>query len=98
MSMPLSFRSAARKEFTDAVAWYDAQRKGLGAAFVAAVNEMLGAVADQPYRYPAVYGDVREALVSRFPYCVYYRVKTNRIVIIAVFHGSRDPSIWQARA
>ena len=35
-----------------------------------------------------VFGDVREALVLRFPYCVYYRVKTDRVVVMAVFHTS----------
>ena len=50
-----------------------------------------------PDRYPVAEGDVREAAVSRFPYCVYYRVKPDRAVVVAVFHASRDPSIWQGR-
>jgi toxin ParE1/3/4 len=64
---------------------------------VAEVQQVLDTIAAQPDRYPVVSGDVREAPVSRFPYCVYYRGKPDRIVVIAVFHTSRDPAIWQGR-
>jgi plasmid stabilization system protein ParE len=97
MSLPLVFRSAAQAEFDDAAAWYESQRPGLGGDFVAQVQQVLDTIAGQPDRYSIASGDVREAPVSRFPDCVYYRVKSNRVVIIAVFHTSRDPSVWQGR-
>jgi toxin ParE1/3/4 len=97
MSLPLVFRSAAQAEFDGAVAWYETQRPGLGADFVAEVQQVLDTIANQPDRYPVASGDVREAPVSRFPYCVYYRVKPDRVVVISVFHTSRDPSVWQGR-
>jgi plasmid stabilization system protein ParE len=37
-------------------------------------------------------------LVRRFPYAVYYRVERERIAVVAVHHGKRDPSPWQSRA
>lgn len=97
MSLPLVFRPAAQAEFHDATAWYARQQPGLGSDFVAEVQQVLQTIADQPDRYPVVSGDVREAPVSRFPYCVYYRAKPNRVAIVAVFHTSRDPSVWQGR-
>lgn len=98
MSLPLVFRAAARAEFVDATAWHGNQAAGLGADFASEVQKVLDTIARQPQRYPIVSGDVREAPVSRFPYCVYYRVKAARIVVISVFHTSRDPAIWQSRA
>lgn len=98
MSLPLVFRPVAQAEFHAAAAWYEGQRPGLGSDFVAEVQQVLDNIANQPDRYPIASGDVREAPVARFPYCVYYRVKPNRAVVIAVFHTSRDPSIWQGRA
>jgi hypothetical protein len=41
---------------------------------------------------------VREALVSGYPYGVYYREEPNQVVILSVFQAARDPSIWQGRA
>ena len=97
MSLPLVFRSVAQAEFDGAAAWYEEQRPGLGSEFVAEVQQILDLIADNPERFPVASGDVREALASRFPYCVYYRIKTDRIVILAVFHTSGDPSVWQGR-
>jgi plasmid stabilization system protein ParE len=97
MSLPLVFRGAAQDEYDEAAVWYDGQA-GLGAAFEAEVQAVLDVIAGQPDRYPIVAGDVREAPVARFPYCVYYRVRTGRIVIISVFHTSRDPAVWQSRS
>jgi toxin ParE1/3/4 len=96
MSLPLVIRSAAQAEFDAAAVWYEGQRVGLGVDFVAEVQRTLDTISNQPDQYPVVLRDVREAPVARFPYCVYYRVKPDRIVMIAVFHSSRDPSIWQS--
>jgi plasmid stabilization system protein ParE len=97
MTLPLVFRPAAQTEFDDSVAWYESQQSGLGNDFVARVQQVIDTIANHPDRYPIVYDDVREAVVSRFPFCVYYRVKSDRLVVIAVFHTSRNPSIWQGR-
>ncbi len=98
MSFPLVFRAAAQKEFDQAAAWYEKQKAGLGAEYVDEIQRVLSRIADQADRSPVVWQDIREAPVPRFPYAIYYRVKATRIVIIAVFHCSRDPSLWQGRA
>jgi toxin ParE1/3/4 len=48
--------------------------------------------------YTAVYKDVRRVVAKRFPFSVYFRAEANRIVVLAIFHASRDPAIWLARA
>ena len=98
MSRRLVLRDAARAEFADAALWYENQRVGLGTEFVDEVERVFDNIAGQPDRYPVVSGHVREAPVSRFPYAIYYRVRPTAVVIIAVFHCSRDPGIWQGRA
>lgn len=98
MNLPLVLRAAARREFDEAAVWYEDQRSGLGSDFVDRVQNVLDKIAQQPDRYPVVSGDVREAPVSRFPYAIYYRAKADRVVILAVFHCSRDPAIWMRRA
>ncbi len=97
MNLPIVFRPAARFEFDEAADWYEQRRVGRGAAFAAAVREVLHRITEQPQFYAAVFEDVREALVPSYPYCVYYRVETNQVQVLAVFHTARDPSIWQSR-
>jgi toxin ParE1/3/4 len=98
MNLPIVFRRAARAEFDDAADWYEQRQAGLGDAFTAAVQQILAQISGQPSFYPQVYGDLREALVSGFPYCVYYREELGQVVVLSVFHTSRDPSVWQGRA
>jgi plasmid stabilization system protein ParE len=95
--MPVVFRHGARNEFDAAADWYEQRRPGRGAKFTAAVQTVLDRIAEQPDFYPQVFEDVREALVKKYPYCVYYRVESNQVVILAVFHTARDPSTWQRR-
>ena len=98
MSLRLVFRRAAQLEFDQAAWWYDGQRPGLGVEFVGEIQRILETIAEHPAQYPITDGDVRGAFVPRFPFCVYFRVKTNHVVIVAVFHTSREPSDWQGRS
>jgi len=98
MTLPVIFRRAARAEFDEAADWYEAHQAGLGAAFTRAVQQVLDRIAGQPDYYPEVQDCVREALVRGFPFCVYYREEPGGVLVLSVFHTSRNPSIWQSRA
>jgi plasmid stabilization system protein ParE len=98
MSLPVILRRLAQAEFDDAADWYDGRRAGRGAAFTAAVRRVLTAIAAAPDAYPEVHGDVREADVPGYPYVVYYRPEPAQVTVLAVFHTSRDPAVWQSRA
>lgn len=97
MSLPIVFRRAARAEFDEAHDWYEKHRTGLGEKFRERVQEVLDRIAVFPEIHQCIFKDVRRGLVRGFPYSVLYRVKANQIRILAVFHSSRDPAIWQAR-
>ena len=97
MTFAIAFRAAARREVVEAVAWYEAQRPGLGAEFLNEVERCIASVADRPELYAIVHGEIRRVVTRRFPYSLYYRVRQDRIVVLAVFHGRRQPRIWQAR-
>ncbi len=98
MSLPIVFRAAAEAEYIDAIAYYEAQQPGLGVAFEEEVQAVLDTISSQPDRYPVAHRDTREAPIKRFPYCVYYRVRPDRLVVIGVFHQSRNPAERQGRS
>jgi plasmid stabilization system protein ParE len=97
MTAPLSIRSEAEVEIQEAYDWYEAQRPGLGDEFLAAVRQALAAVERSPRQYPIVRGKVRRALLSHFPYSVLYLAEPENTVVIACFHGKRDPRRWYSR-
>ena len=36
-------------------------------------------------------------VTRRFPFAVYFRIRSDALVVLAVFHGRRDPTVWQRR-
>jgi plasmid stabilization system protein ParE len=98
MSLRVVFRRAARDEFESAATWYEEQRRGLGEEFVLEIGEAIERAAEHPERYSAVFGNVRRTVARRFPHAVYFRQRQTALVILAVFHGRRDPAIWMRRA
>ncbi len=98
MSLPVTFHRAASAEFIDASAWYETKRVGLAIEFMAEIDRCLSLTSEHPLQFAIVHEDIRRVVAYRFPYSVYFRAEKHRIVVLAVFHGSRAPTIWQSRA
>jgi len=77
--------------------WYDRQRIGLGGEFLEAVDGLLAQVGNSPEMHAAEFKEVRRGKVRRFPYVAYYRILTDRVEVLGVLHGNRDPRNWQSR-
>ncbi|MBI5041945.1 MAG: type II toxin-antitoxin system RelE/ParE family toxin [Gammaproteobacteria bacterium] len=97
MTLSVAFRRAAFRELVEAAEWYEERRAGLGIEFVAEINRAVELLANYPERFPLMHKDVRCVRVRRFPYSVFFRIETQRIVVLAVFHARRDPLVWQQR-
>ena|SRR5438128_5866701 len=97
MSLAIVFRPEAEADVLVARDWYEQQESGLGGAFSDSLNVALGRIELMPRMYAIVFRDTRRAKLKTFPYLIYYRVLADRIEIIAVLHGSRDPRLWQER-
>ncbi len=91
-------RPQAEAELHEAYDWYETQRPGLGEEFLLCVDACMAAIHHNPRLYPPIHGDVRRALMRRFPYGVFYVLGDEAITVLAVFHLSRDPRRWQQRA
>ena len=92
------FRPAAVEELREARDWYDAQRVGLGDELGEIVAHTLDRIAAHPDAFPEVMPSVRRAVISRFPYGIFYRRTPDALEVLAVFHHRRDPTIWRRRA
>lgn len=97
MSLSVVFRRIAKREFDDAISWYQDRREGLGREFSVAVEQQLGRIALSPNQFACVRGDVRRAVLQRFPYYRYFIVEEDRIVVLAIFHARRVPNQLENR-
>lgn len=62
------------------------------------INLAVELAAKHPERFPVKHEEIRCVQVRRFPCSVLFRPEAHRIVVLAVFHARRNPTIWQARA
>lgn len=97
MSLPVVLRQRARQEFDDGIDWYERQQPGLGVEFADRIQEVFDRISAMPEMYAEVRPDIRKAPARRFPYSIFFRIRANRIVVLAVFHNKRNPRSWQSR-
>lgn len=81
MTLKVVFRRAAQAEFDAAALRYDMQLPGLGAQFVSEISRAVDLAATHPERFSIRHVDIRRAPARRFPYSVFYRVESERIVL-----------------
>lgn len=92
----LIVRPQAEAELLAARDWYENQRDGLGQEFVD-VREAVSEAATRPLSFPTVHGEIRRAILRRFPYGVFFRIVTDEIIILGVIHGRRHSQQWKSR-
>ncbi len=94
MPLPLVFRRWVGRDLADAFTYYEEQAEGLGERFLGTVDSTFDAVERYPEMFAKVHGEVRRAIISQFPYAVFYRLEPRRVVIFRVLHTARDPKSW----
>jgi toxin ParE1/3/4 len=90
---------AAQAELDAAVDWYEARVEGLGLRFLLLVDQALREIQASPVTSPRWERDARfrKFVMQRFPYHVFYRELADRIDVIAIAHGAREPGYWLKR-
>ena len=97
MSLPVILRHEAEVDVQEARDQLEALRIGLGTQVLARVREVLARIEKMPELHGKVWQDVRAARLKQFRYIVYFIVLADRVEVLAVLHGARDPSSWQSR-
>jgi toxin ParE1/3/4 len=97
VSLPVILRHEAEVDVQEARDQLEALRVGLGTQVLARVREVLARIEKMPELHGKVWQDVRAARLKQFRYIVYFIVLADRVEVLAVLHGARDPSSWQSR-
>ena len=97
MTLPVVWLREADAELKQALAHYDGIRPELGVRFAEAVEEAVEAIVLAPFRFAVLNKGRRRVGVRRFPHGIFFIVEETRIIVIAFFHGKRDPKHWQMR-
>ncbi len=94
--MRIEFLDPAKRELTEAIAYYNEQSEGLGYRFAAEVKRTLSRIVQYPQAWTPISERTRRCRTSGFPYALIYQVREEVILIVAVMHLHRHPDSWRA--
>ncbi len=87
----------ASRELEDAALFYDQRVQGLGKRFLLRVEKAIEQILLFPEAAPIVGETVRQKVVDRFPYSLFYIFEKNAVFFVAVAHQKREPMYWKDR-
>ena len=89
------FTSAALKELTQATLYYEQRQNGLGTAFVDEVEATVNRILQFPTAWHQLSPRTRRCRTHRFPFGLFYQIRTDEILITSVMDLRRDPAKWR---
>lgn len=93
MKYSLIIRPEAENDLEQAFNWYEDKRIGLGYDFILQIDASFNFIKRNPEVNSIEYKGTRKYLVKRFPYKIIYLIDEEKIVILAVIHGKRNPDL-----
>ncbi len=88
----------AEHDALDAALWYEELQPGLGDEFLNEVDRAVHALSDSALHHHVRFADLRRAAIHRFKfYGIYYVVRGDEVLILAIFHGRSHPGLLQER-
>jgi plasmid stabilization system protein ParE len=81
----------ARKHLKESFDRYEREQLSLGKEFRNEIREYFNKLITGNVDYQKYNEIIRKVRLHRFPYYIYYKRETNRIVILAVLHNKRNP-------
>jgi hypothetical protein len=87
----LRFLPEVEEDALAAYTWYEGKARGLGDEFLRAFYACANKVLRSPLISPKVHQEFWRRLLRRFPYALYFTVKSGEILVIGLFHCARDP-------
>lgn len=94
--MTYRFLTPALAEVREAAVYYEERVSGLGADFLDEVEAAVERMLQFPEAWGKLGNEYRRCHLRRFPYSIIYSIQPNQeIVVVSVFHQSREPRSWR---
>ena len=97
MNYTLVVTSAAAADLTAIRNWYEQQTEGLGDRFLERVGDALTVLRTSPFLYEEIRPGVRRVPLAKFPHVIVYRIRSQTVRLIAVYHVRRDEAPFADR-
>jgi plasmid stabilization system protein ParE len=106
----IAFHPDARRERIDATRFYARRDPRVAERFTSALRAVVARIKEAPGQFrshglmavtvasgPLFFKVLRAALPRPFPYVVFFYVRANVPIVLAIAHGKRRPGYWAER-
>lgn len=99
MSYKIKLLPIVHTDLRKAKKWYNDKNEIVAKEFKIEVDKEIDYIGEYPEHYQLKYKELRQSLVTRFPYAIFYLVEEEqkRIIVFGVLHTSRNPEIVRKR-
>jgi plasmid stabilization system protein ParE len=97
VALAVEFLDAALEEAEAAAHWYAERSETAAASFADEIDAAASAIERLPNAWPVYEHGTRRFLLRRYPFSVVYHTGPDRILVVAVAHGHRQPGYWRTR-
>ena len=95
--MNIRLLSPAEQEYAESMQYYLEESPDTADDFIEEVEAAFNEIAAFPLRYPIYESDIRAKVLSKFPYTIFYRMRSDEIVVSSVSHQNREEGHWRER-
>lgn len=99
MNCKIEFSPLVKSDLINIKKWYNKIDKKLFSKFLKEYKSKIRFISENPNSCAVKYDNFRISFLNKFSYGIHYQYfyKTNTILIISIFHTSRNPGIWKER-
>ena len=95
--MTIKYSEDAILDIEQAVLWYQNIRKELSTELEHNLDNGIESICRNPDSFQKKYKNIRIYFIRKFPYGIHYLVIDEEILVLGVFHTSRNPTSWFPR-
>ena len=95
--MELKLHPHAEDDLKEALKYYNEIDKNLSSKFINTLDFTFDKILQNQKLYPYETTTTQRVLMGKFPYIIIYEHYQNIIMILAIFHTSRDPNKLEKR-
>jgi len=89
------FTSVAELELSEAMLNYEAAQEGLGTSFLREVQAATRLIEMHPQAWTPLSPRTRRIRTHRFPFGLFYQIRSDEILIVSVMDLRQDPKRWE---
>ena len=93
----IEISNEAEVDFDKSYEYYLENSLKIADTFFKIINSSIENIKQSPFSFPVAYKNIRKYIVKKFPFVIYFQIEDSIIKVIAIFHTSRNPEIWNDR-